>query len=301
MAFCLWAAQSRSIYLGAGPFIAFLEQQPSLSADTITFLSSKLPKASLVSLASAAGSSAPQEGLAWAVRDAKTLEPFFRAWATNDPAAALAAAHSLPQSDDARLIIAGAAMESAPEVAIAAMRGYPDQPRASPILLKAAREAAYQDPALALEALASATGTGAVEVSAVLAIGGRVDPQATATALAKFDLPVSDYVAVESFTRGWATANPEAASQWVTALPPGGLRDGGAAGLATNVGAEDTVGGYLWALEIRESGLRGRVLAQQPSLKTNTAPGVESLLRDPRLNAAQQAALRTYLQPLTSP
>ena len=301
MASCLWAAQSQSVSLGAAAFTAFFEQQTSLSGSTITSLASKLPKSSLVFLAAALGSSAPQEGLSWAVRDTKTMGAFFKAWAGHDPANALAAAETLPQSQYARLTIAEKAAQSAPEIAIAALRSFPDQAQASPILLKAAREIAYQDPALALEALASASGTSAVEVSVVLAIGGRIDPQATANALAQYDLPVSDYVAVESFTRGWATANPEAASQWVTALPPGGLRDGGAAGLAIQVGAEDTVGGYLWAMEIREAALRSRVLALQPSLKNNPGPVVESLLRDPRLNAAQQSALRTYLQPRTSP
>ena len=301
LGFCEWAARSGSAELERAAWTAYVANQRDLSPAEIESIAARAGEKSADAIAAALGHAAPEQALAWAARNGKTLTSLFTSWAEDDPAAALAAADSLPDSRAARLVIAERCLETEPKLALSALMDHPDKAAAAPLLLKASRPAAYQDPALAMDALAAAGTATAVEVSVVMAIGGRVDPGATAEALARYHLPITDYLAVEAFTRGWATADPEATSKWVTNLPPGELRDGGAAGLARQVGAEDPVGGYIWALEIADTEIRNRVLSPHRERLLGDPHALDAMLADPRLSPGQRDGLRAKFPPPQTP
>jgi hypothetical protein len=243
------------------------------------------------------GRAAPAAGLAWALENDLPLNDLAESWAEHDAAGALGALLGQARggrADEAMRRIMPRAAASAPAEAIEAMLQveFPASERRKH-LSAAARVLARSDPGQAVLALGRIPDAPPEEVSAVLAISGRTDAKAAAAALAECDLATDGYIAAESLTRGWAVADPVAASEWVRTLPQGELRDGGAAGLARSVMEGDPVAAFTWALEVNEPGIRDRI-ALQAAEKLKEAQTLERMEADARLSDAARAALRSY-------
>ena len=135
----------------------------------------------------------------------------------------------------------------------------------------------------------------------LLAVGASRDPHGTAAALARVELPVTDREAAGAFTLGWARNDPGAATDWVRALPPGEMREGGAAGLASSIAHKDPVGAFAWALEVNQSEMRQDVLRTVIEAAVKAGTPLDSLLSEPRLTPEERGSLREHAATVSKP
>ena len=295
LAVCLRAEKADHAMLAVSAWRALLEVRGTATPGTVAILAAAFPDKASDAFMDALGRAAPEAGLAWALQNKVPPGRLLTEWARGSPDAAMAALRALPdneQTRDARLAVAQDFSAANPEVAAAALENYPANAASGSLLRSAARGMARLDPVRALQLLNEAPDTTPEEVSVILAIGGRSNPQATSEALAKSDLPVTDTVASESFIRGWGASDPVAASEWVHDLPPGDLRDGGAAGLARIITESDPVSAFAWALEVVEPDMRARVLGSVFDEAVRRGLSTESMMNDPRLAPVERGTLR---------
>jgi hypothetical protein len=304
LGFCIWASEPRMSHLASAAWAALLEREGVNTVEGIVRLAASVPEKGRDAFIAALGTASPEAGLAWALTTGAPLAPLAAAWAKSNPEAALAALRQAPRSAEivaALRAAASEAFETAPVAVLQTLAALPPEKDSASLLHSAIKKAAFTDPVQTLEVLGTVASVTPEEVSMVLAAGARTDPQGTAAALARVDLPVTDTVAAESFTRGWAAADPAAASVWVRGLPAGEMRDGGAAGLARTVAGADPPGAFAWAVEITEPDMRQRVLRTVIEAAVRAGTPLDSLLSEPRLSPEERGTLRAHAAALSKP
>lgn len=308
LGFCLWASEPRMSHLASAAWTALMEREGVRTAGDIARLATKVPADRLDAFCAALGNAAPGAGLTWALEKGAPLSPLATAWARAEPEAALAALRDLPKTPGS-LAALRAAVNAVRDVApvavleaLASLAPPPDHVKEFAREMRGAVEcAASVDPVRTLRILSGIPSATPEEVSTVLAVGAHRDPRAVAAVLAEYELPVTEVVAAEYFTRGWAVADPHAASEWVSTLPQGDLRDGGAAGLARTVAKVDPAGAFAWGLEIGEAQMRLRALSTALDAAAKAGKPLEPILTDTRLMPEDRAALRQHAATLTKP
>lgn len=305
--FCLWAAEKGLVPLASAAWAALMERDGLHTAEAIARLAASLPDNGREAFSAALGTAAPEAGLAWALTNNAPLAPLAKAWAGTDPEAALAALNASPQSPEMVAALRAAAFEareSAPVAVLQVMASLPARPdddHAREDMHDMVKRAAFADPVQTLEILGTIPTATPEQVSMLLAVGAHRDPHGTAAALARVELPVTDTVAAESFTRGWASNDPAAASLWVRDLPAGEMRDGGAAGLARSVARTDPPGAFAWAVEVTEPDMRQRVLCTVIESAVKAGTPLEALLSEPRLTPEERGTLRAHAATVSKP
>lgn len=307
LGFCVVTSEKGLTSLAAAAWSALLERDGAITAESIGRIAAGVPEKGQAAFAAALGAAAPEAGLAWALEHGAPLPSLATAWARLDPEAALSALQKVSRSPEiigALRAAAYEARESAPVAVLQLMASLPakaDDDHAREDLHDMVKRAAFSDPVRTLEALHAMSTVTPEEVSMVLAAGGSRDPLGTAAALARVELPVTDTVAAESFTRGWAAADAAAASVWARELPPGDLRDGAAAGLAHSAARTDPAGAFAWAVEVTAPDMRQRVLRTVIESAAKSGTPLEPLLNEPRLTAEERGTLRAHAASATPP
>lgn len=283
--------------LGAALMVAAVQNAAPKDVADVAKLAASFDSSDVSLLLRGLGRAAPEAGLAWAVENNQPLTALAASWADYDARAALQSLLALPRgeaSDAAvREIIAKAAQTAPAEAIEAVLQVTMPADERRKHLSAAARVLARSDPAQAVQALGRIPDAPPEEVSAVLAISGRSDAKAAAAALATCELATNGYIAAESLTRGWAIADPSGASEWVRTLPPGELRDGGAAGLARSVMESDPSAAFTWAMEINDGTIRDNV-ALQAVAEIKKTQSLEQIEADARISDAARGVLQTY-------
>lgn len=307
LGFCVVTSEKGLSSLAAAAWAVLLERDGAVTAESIGRIAAGVPEKGQAAFAAALGTAAPEAGLAWALEHGAPLAPLATAWARMDPEEALSALQEVPRSPEligALRAAAHEARESAPVAVLQLMASLPekaDDDHARANLHDMVKRAAFSDPVRTLEALHAVSIVTPEEVSMVLAEGGSRDPHGTAAALARVELPVTDTIAAESFTRGWAAADAAAASVWARELPPGELRDGAAAGLAHSASLTDPAGAFAWAVEVTAPDVRQHVLRTVIESAVRAGTPLGPLLNEPRLTPEERGTLRALAAAATPP